>query len=97
MMYVVALLLLGVDFPVCAYSGSQYAPSVIYANDQYYVFWRDNRWLYEDSTRAVFGARVATDGTILDPDGNLLYRNQTQSRVDIAYDGTNFLGAFRNS
>ena len=97
MLFSIILLCVGVDFPVCDFDGGQFTPTVIYAYDQYYVFWRDDRWVHEDSTRAVFGARVATDGTILDPDGKLLYRNQAQSRVDIAYDGTNFLGVFRNS
>ncbi len=89
-------LLIGADFPICAYTQHQYYSTAFYGNDQYYVFWRDYRYYYVDTTISIFGARVTTDGTVLDPDGKLFFSDQVGSGAEIAYDGTNFLGVFRN-
>lgn len=90
------LLLLGADFPICTYDEKQISPTVFYTNDQYYVFWKDDRFDPVDSTKALFGSRVATDGSVLDPDGKLFFNDQVGSGANIDYDGTNFLGVFRN-
>ncbi len=88
------LLFVGADFPICTYDNSQDFASVFYANDQYYVFWRDHR--YFQPYHSIYGARVTTDGTVLDPDGKLLYKKWTiDEGASIAFDGTNLLAVFR--
>ena len=85
------------DFPICTAPGDQYYPCAIYANDQYYVFWTDYRDYSIDSSQSVFGARVSASGTVLDPDGKLLYKHRAGYAPAAAYDGTNFLVVFRDS
>ncbi|UCG31315.1 MAG: hypothetical protein JSV53_05410 [candidate division WOR-3 bacterium] len=85
------------EFPICTAADEQYYPCGVYENDQYYVFWADYRYYDVDSSQSVFGARVSTDGTVIDPDGKLLYRNRTGYEPAVAYDGTNFLVVFRDS
>jgi len=85
------------EFPICTAADEQYYPCGVFANDQYYVFWTDYRYDGVDSSQSVFGARVSSDGTILDPDGKLLYRHRTGYESAVAYDGTNFLVVFRDS
>ncbi|UCG93013.1 MAG: hypothetical protein JSV97_04725 [candidate division WOR-3 bacterium] len=92
-----SLVLPGADFPICTAADAQYSPCAIYANDQYYVFWVDYRYYSIDSSQSLFGARVSTSGTVLDPDGNLLYNNRVGYVPAVAYDGTNFLVVFRDS
>lgn len=80
-----------IDFPICTTSYNQDNPTAIYANGQYYVFW------IEYDLGKVCGARVTESGTVLDPDGKLLFRRQAGYRPAVAYDGTNFLVVFRDS
>ncbi len=79
------------DFPICTFSGDQNYPCPIYENNQYYVFWTDYRYA---PLRTLYGARISTGGTVIDPDGKHLcngidYDNCCAPRA--AYDGTNFL------
>lgn len=37
------------------------SPGVLYADDRYYVFWRDDR--FDPTYKSIFGARVTTTGT----------------------------------
>ncbi len=92
MVIVMVLILVG-DFPVCTAPRDQYYPSVTYANDQFYVFWSDRRYY---PSYAIFGARVTKDGAVLDPDGKLIFRDESAYDVNAAYDGSNFLVVFRN-
>ena len=92
-----SLVLPAAEFPICTAADNQYYPCAIYANDQYYVFWPDYRYDAVDSSQSIFGARVSTSGTVLDPDGKLLYRHRTGEAPAVAYDGTNFLVVFRDS
>lgn len=91
------LCIIGVDFPICDYTQSQYMPCTYFAGDQYYVFWTDLRYYAADSEYAVFGTRVTQQGIVLDPDGKELYRNQPAYETAVAFDGTNFLVVFRDS
>ncbi len=89
------LVLIRGDFPICQAVNNQDNPFVLFANNQYYVFWRDYR---ENPTRAgVYGARVLIDGTVLDPDSRLIYYDDVATPVRAAYDGTNFLVVLRDS
>ena len=91
------LVLVGSDFPINTAFDNQYYPVVYFANDQYYVFWEDRRYVISDALYCVFCARVTTDGTVLDPDGKILFSNQVHYDIDVAFDGTNFLVAFEDS
>jgi len=86
-----SILLIQADFPICTASYNQENPTVIYANGQYYVFWT------EYDLGSVCGARVTESGTVLDPDGKLLFERQAGYKPVVAYDGTNFLVVFRDS
>lgn len=92
-----SLVLPGADFPICTAVDEQYSPCATYANGQYYVFWVDYRYCSMDSSQSLFGARVSESGTVLDPDGKLLYTNRVGYVPAGAYDGTNSLVVFRDS
>ena len=94
---ILTLFLQGAEFPICTAADNQFTPCAIYENDQYYVFWADYRYDSVDSSQSLFGARVSANGTVLDPDGKLLYRHRTGEAPEVAYDGTNFLVVFRDS
>jgi hypothetical protein len=85
--------LIGGDFPISTAPNYSGYPSVCYANDQFYVFWIDQRNL---PLMSLFGARVTTDGTVLDPSGRELYTDSAGYSSDVAFDGTNFLAVTRN-
>ena len=92
-----SLIVPAADFPICTAADEQYYPCGLYENGQYYVFWADYRYYDVDSAQSVFGARVSPNGTVIDPDGKLLYKNRTGYEPAVAYDGTNFLVVFRDS
>jgi hypothetical protein len=94
---VMSLFILGADFPICTAPDVQQYPCAVFANDQYYAFWIDDRYFFAESTHAVFGARINTNGTVLDPDGKLIFERQVGFATSAAYDGTNFLIVVRDS
>ena len=96
-LFVLWLLVPGADFPICTAVDVQDYPCAVYANDQYYVFWVDNRHHLVDSVHSVYGARVSANGTVIDPDGKLLFSNEAGYATCAAYDGTNLLVVFRDS
>lgn len=85
------------DFSICNATGFQYGPCAIYQNNQYYVFWIDQRFYHIDSSRALFGARITTTGTVIDPNGKVMFRRQAFYYPAVAYDGANFLVVFGDS
>jgi hypothetical protein len=88
-----ALFIITIDFPINTWLEDQFAPVVIFANDQYNVFWVDHRFYPE---RSIFGARVTPKGVVLDREGKLLFKDRVE-KIDAAYDGTNFLVAVQDS
>lgn len=88
------LLFLGSSFPVSEAFNDQLYPSVISHNDTFYVFWLDLRYYPPD--RSVFAARIANDGTVIDPEGREILRDRGEW-VDAAFDGVNFLVAIQDS
>jgi hypothetical protein len=78
------ILLFQADFSICNTSDYQGLPCTIFANDRYYVFWQEP----PSGTYALYGARVLPDGTVLEPNGKALYRDNTY-HSDAAFDGTN--------
>lgn len=85
------------NFGICTDTASQYQPAVIYGNNQYYVFWADYRYYSSQGLYALFGARVSNTGSVLDPNGKCLFKRQTAYEPRVAFDGTNFLVAVRDS
>lgn len=92
---VASLSLFRADFSICNATLDQYYPTAVFANSQYYVFWVDYRYYSPDYS--LFGARVSATGTVLDPNGKVLFRRQTAYAPSVAFDGTNFLIAARDS
>jgi hypothetical protein len=97
MTVVMSLFIFNADFSICTADDVQQFPCAVFANNQYYVFWMDDRYHFTDSVHAVFGARVGTGGTVIDPDGKLLFAREAAYATSAAYDGTNFLVVFRDS
>ncbi len=87
------LLLIGADFPISTAPNYTGYPSVCYANDQYFVFWVDQR---QYPNMSIYSARVTKDGFVLDPNGIELYTDSAGYRCSVACDGTNFLVVTRN-
>lgn len=56
------LTLVGADFPICTASGYTGYASVVYAQDQFYVFWEDQR---RAPLTGVYAARVTKRGQVL--------------------------------
>lgn len=92
-----SVIVVGADFPICTATDVQEYPCAIFADNQYYAFWIDERYFNIEGTHCVFGARISTNGTVIDPDGKLLFERQAGFATDVAYDGTNFLVVFRDS
>ncbi len=86
-----ALVLFNADFPVCNLTTYEIYPCAYYANNQYYVFWTD----YRSSPKySLYGARVSTAGTVIDPNGKLLFADSVFN-PRVAYDGANLLVVWR--
>ena len=58
----------GSSFPVAALDRRQDEPSAVAAGSQWFVVWRDN----SIGLQYPYGARIESDGSLLDPDGILL-------------------------
>lgn len=84
------------DFAICTADTNQHVPAVLFANDQYYVFWQDERMFPTQEFMSLYCARVTKDGSVIDPDGKLIYSDSFALEFDVAYDGSNFLVAFRD-
>jgi hypothetical protein len=93
MVLVIVFALISSDFPISTAPNYTGYPSVCYAHNQFYVFWIDQRQL---PLRSLYGARVTTNGTVLDPDGRELYTDSAGYNCDVAFDGTNLLAVTRN-
>ena len=88
--------------PICAASGDQVSPEISFDGNNYMVIWVDGRNSTSSTIKFdIYGSRIATDGTILDPEGieiktgDHLYFPHSQftysSRPYIDFDGTNYL------
>lgn len=93
MVLAIVFTLISSDFPISTAPNYTGYPSVCYVNDLFYVFWIDQRQL---PLRSLYGARVATDGTVLDSAGRELYTDSAGYNCDVAFDGTNLLAVTRN-
>lgn len=86
-------LLISADFAISPAPNFTGYPSLCYANDQFYVFWIDQRTL---PNMSIYGSRVAKDGTVLDPSGVELYTDSASYDCNVAFDGTNLMVVTRN-
>jgi hypothetical protein len=70
-------------------NGVQITPEVAFGNDSYMVVWSDDR-IGGDFN--IYGARVAPDGTVLDPEGILIGPDTNTGKYEpsIAFTGTRF-------
>lgn len=83
--------LFSADFAICTAPSSQYYPAAIFANNQYYVFWTDYR---TSPIYSLYGARVSATGTVLDPNGKVLFQDSVFN-PRVAFDGTNLMVVWR--
>ncbi len=88
------LCIIQADFGICTYDGDQIYNTPCYANNQFYAFWIDRRL---ETDYSLFGARITESGSVIDPNGKELFRNQADGKPEIAYSGANFLAVFRDS
>ncbi len=76
-------------FIISAAVRSQDQPAVLFGNTNYLVVWRDYR---SGGYTDIYGARVTTDGLVLDSTGFVVSQAAlSQSSPALAYDGTNYL------
>ncbi|MBM3323180.1 hypothetical protein FJY69_06860, partial [candidate division WOR-3 bacterium] len=79
-------------FAVTTAAGDQYTISAAVLNGTTFVAWEDTR---DEDNPTVYGARVSSAGTVLDPGGFALAHCATaQSGPALAYDGTNWLAVW---
>ena len=69
----------GSSFPIAALDRRQAEPSAVSAGTGWFVIWRDN----SIGLQYPYGARIASDGSLLDPDGILLATGNN-AQVDAA-------------
>ncbi len=73
--------------PISVENYNQYSPKVVFGIDQYFVVWIDQRsHNYSD----LYGARVDTSGSILDPYGIRISTTIGSSRFQVIFGGGNF-------
>ncbi len=95
--YLIPLIVFSADFNICADTSNQLYPRAIYKNNQYYVFWSDQRHAVNEGLFAVYGSRVSANGTVIDSTGKLLFKRIPKFEPTVASDGINFLVTFRDS
>ena len=89
----IILVLISADFAISTAPNFTGYPSLCYANNQFYVFWIDQRTL---PNMSIFGARVTKQGVVADTSGIEIYTDSASYDCNVAYDGTNFLVVTRN-
>jgi hypothetical protein len=74
---------------ICLEPNQQFGPSAAFADPYYLVVWQDWR---NGAYNAIYGARVDTSGTVLDPGGfPILLTGREQMRPAVASDGSRWL------
>ena len=84
------------EFPIYTAPGSHALPRVVFGGSTYLVVWPDqvtasgaNGFI---TTQHILGARVSTDGVVLDPNGIAIATAPgPQGNPSLAFDGTNYL------
>jgi hypothetical protein len=78
---------------VSSAANNQWRPSVAWNGVNFLVVWEDYR---QGSDATIFGARVAADGSVLDPQGFAVTAAVRQYEPRIAWNGTNHLVVWTN-
>jgi hypothetical protein len=80
--------------PISTAAGAQYDPALAFDGTSFFVTWTDGR---SGSGYDIYGARVAPDGTVLDPSGiSVSTATDEQYYPAVAFDGTRFLVAWED-
>ncbi|MEO0254766.1 MAG: hypothetical protein ABIN20_05040, partial [candidate division WOR-3 bacterium] len=75
-------------------TGYQGIPSVAFDGTNYLVVWED----FRSGSYDIYGARVALDGTVLDPNGIAISTaTNDQEHPSVAFDGTNYFVVWEDS
>jgi hypothetical protein len=70
-------------------ANGRFNPAVAFDGTNYLVVWQDYRY---DNYGDIFGARVGTDGVVLNPGGIIIaFASKEQLYPALAFDGTNYL------
>ncbi len=81
---------------ICAEDSRQVCPKVVFGGSNYFVVWRDYR-NQATTNRDIYGTRLATDGTVLDPSGIAVSTASGSEDLPVpAFDGTNYLVVWVN-
>lgn len=76
-----------VGIPICVSQGTQSAVNVAWGGQNYLVVWQD----WTDGSSSIYGARVDTEGNLLDPNGFLIAGGWEWAMYPaVASDSTNF-------
>jgi len=91
---------LGINFPVAPNAGPGAVmgkPSIAFDGTNFFLVWRDSRD-FATHSYDIYGARIALDGTVLDPDGIPIstFANHdenpgNQYSPSVGFDGTNYM------
>jgi hypothetical protein len=76
------------SFYISFYSGTQWSPDIAYGGGYYLAVWSDTRSSYY----TIYGARVTTSGTVLEPNGLLIGYGASPYYYypSVVYNGTNY-------
>jgi hypothetical protein len=79
---------------ICTARSSQYLPAIASDGSRCLAVWEDRRL----GSRDIFGARIDTTGSLLDPDGILISLGvSAQTSPATAFDGTNYLTVWQDN
>ncbi len=83
--------------PVCTAEGEQKKTRLAAGDDQALILWEDDR-NYANTAYDIYGARVALDGTVLDPGGmSIAQIDRFEEAPDICWTGETFLAIWQSS
>lgn len=83
------------DFVICPYDSWKYSPSATFGNKNFFVVWQDFQPISYDD---IYGCRISSEGTILDPSGIAISAyTGYQGSPSVAFDGKNYLVAWQDN